>query len=397
MLVAVNKIDKPAANPLRVREDLAKLGLVPEEWGGDTIYVDVSAKQRVGIDDLLEMILLQAEILELRANPDRAGRGTIIESRMDRGRGPVATVLVQKGTLRVGDALIAGLHHGKVRALISDRGTKLMEASPSTPVEVLGLSGLPQAGDSFMVVDEEWKARQIGGIRLQRQREEMLTKGSRASLEDLYSRIREGEVKELGIVVRADTQGSVEALSEVLERLSTDKVRLRVLHGSAGAVRETDVSLAMASNAVIIGFNVRPTPQAQEMAAREGVDIRLYRVIYEVIDDMKAAMAGMLEPEYREVILGRAEVKRLFAIGRVGTVAGCYVTEGVISRGAKARVIRDGVVVHEGKIGSLRRFKEDVREVAAGYECGVGLERFGDLKEGDIIEPFEERPVESKV
>ncbi len=397
IMVAVNKIDKPNADPQRVREDLANIGLVPEGWGGDTIYVDVSAKLRQGIDELLEMILLQADMMELRANPKKKARGTIIESRLDRGRGPVSTVLVQSGTLRVGDALIAGLHYGKIRALISDRGTKVDEASPSTPVEVLGLSGLPEAGDSFMVVDEEWKARQIGGVRMQRQREEQLMKGHRVSLDELYDRIREGEIRELGIVVRADTQGSVQAVSEALERLSTEKVRLRVIHGSAGEVRETDVSLAMASNAVIIGFNVRPTPQAHEMAAREGVDIRLYRVIYEVIDDMKAAMEGMLEPEYEEVVLGRAEIRQLFFIPRVGTVAGCYVSDGVIGRGAKVRVIRDGVIVHEGRIDSLKRFKDDVREVVAGYECGLGLERFNDLKEGDIIEPFEERLVESKV
>jgi len=396
IMVAVNKIDKPNANPQRVREDLAKQGLVPEEWGGDTIYVDVSAKLRRGIDLLLEMILLRADVMELKANPRRLARGTVIESRLDRGRGPVATVLVQNGTLRVGDAIVAGLHFGRIRALISDRGTKLPESPPSTPVEVLGLSGLPLAGDSFMVVDEEWKARQLGEIRLKRQREERLIKASRVSLDELYRRIREGEIRELGIVVRADTQGSVQAVSEALERLSTDKVRLRVLHGSAGAVRETDVSLAMASNAIIIGFNVRPTPQAQDMAAREGVDIRLYRVIYEVIDDMKAAMEGMLEPQYEEVILGRAEVRRLFSIPRVGVVAGCYVNEGVVRRGADVRVVRDGVVVYEGKIGSLRRFKDDVREVAAGYECGLGVERFNDLKEGDVIELFEERLVESK-
>lgn len=388
IVVAVNKIDLPNANPERVKQELSELGLIPEEWGGETIYAEISAKRKIGIDHLLEMILLQAEILELKANPNRPAKGVVIEAKLDKTRGPVATVLVQKGTLRVGDPLVAGLQAGKVRALINDKGKKVTAAGPSTPVEVLGLSGVPEAGDTFVVVSDERRARQISAHRSEKQREEFLRKSARVSLEDLYSQIQEGAVKELNIVIKADVQGSVQALREALEKLSTSEVKLVIIQGGVGGITEGDVMLASASNALIIGFNVRPTPKVMELAEREGVEIRLYTIIYEVISDMKAALEGLLEPETREKVLGRAEVRETFIVSRVGTIAGCYVTNGVIPRNAEARLIRDNIIVYQGKIASLRRFKEDVSEVQAGYECGIALEKFNDIKEGDIIEPF---------
>jgi translation initiation factor IF-2 len=349
----------------------------------------VSAKTQEGIPHLLEMLLLQSDILELKANPEKLARGTIIEAKLDRGRGPVATVLVQEGTLRVGDAFVCGVFYGKVRAMIDDQGRKVDTALPSFPVEILGLQGVPQAGDSFVAVADEAKARQVAEFRRGKQRESELVKSSKVSLEDLYSQIKAGDVKELRVVLKADVQGSVEALTEALSRLSSDEVKLRVLHGSVGGITESDILLATASNAIVIGFNVRPESKGAALAAKEGVDVRLYTIIYEAINDVRAAMEGMLEPTYREQIHGRVEVRQTFNIQGVGTVAGCYVTEGKIQRGSLVRLLRDQVVVYEGKLASLKRFKDDAREVAAGYECGLGLEGFPDVKPGDVIEAFE--------
>lgn len=388
IIVALNKIDRPDAQPERVKQQLTEYGLVVEEWGGDTICVPVSALKKEGIDELLEMILLVAEMLELKANPDRLALGTIIEARLDKGRGPVATVLVQKGTLRVGDPILAGTAWGRVRAMMNDRGKVVRAAGPSMPVEVLGFSEVPQAGDTLRVMEDDKAARQLARERQEERREQELAKTARISLDDLYDRIQEGEIKELNIIVKADVQGSVEALKQSLEKLSDDKVRLNVIHGAAGAITESDIMLAAASNAIIIGFNVRPEPTAKKEAEREGVDIRLYRVIYEALEDMEAAMKGMLEPEYREVTLGQAEVRATFKVPKVGTIAGSYVLEGKVVNGSQVRLIRDGVVIYEGKIDSLKRFKDDVREVSSGYECGIGLQNFNDIKEGDILEVF---------
>ncbi|MFQ5911639.1 MAG: translation initiation factor IF-2 [Nitrospinota bacterium] len=388
IVVAVNKIDLSNADPEKVRREMSELGLVPEAWGGETIYMDISAKQRLNIKELLEMILLQAEIMELKANPNRRARCVVLEAELDRGRGPVARVLVQQGTLHQGDPFVAGLHHGKVRALINDEGRKVQSAGPSMPVEVLGLSGVPQAGDSFAVMEDERKARQVATQRMQRQRQAERAKPARVTLEDLYDSLREGAVKELAVVLKADTQGSIEAHQEAFEKLGGEEVRVRVIHSSVGGITESDVMLASASNAIIVGFQVRPTPQAVTAAQREEVEIRLYNVIYEAIKEVRSAMSGLLEPTTREVILGRAEVREIFHIPRVGSVAGCYVTNGTVQRNALARVIRDDIVVYEGKIASLRRFKDDVSEVSNGYECGIGIENFQDIKGGDFIEPY---------
>ncbi len=388
IVVALNKVDLPNANPERVKQQLSEQGLVPEQWGGETIYVEVSAKRKLNIDALLEMILLQAEILELQANPSRRGKGVVIEAKLDKTRGPVATLLVQNGSVRVGETFVVGMHYGRIRALLNDRGEKILRAGPATPVEIAGLSGVPLAGDTFQVVADEKKARQIAALRQQRRREESMQGTSRVTLEDLYRQIKEGEVKELNTLIKADVQGSVQAVRDTLEKQSTSEVRLRVLQGAVGGITESDVMLASASNAIIIGFNVRPTPKAQELAEREGVDLRLYTVIYDLITDVRAALEGMLEPEVIERMLGRAEVRETFQIPRVGMVAGCYVTEGTISRNAECRLVRDNVVVYQGRIASLRRFKEDVHEVSSGYECGISLERFSDVKRGDLIEPF---------
>ncbi len=397
IVVALNKIDLPNANPERVKQQLAEEGLLPEQWGGDTIYVEVSAKRKLNIDELLEMLLLQAEMLELQANPGRRGQGVVIEAKLDKTRGAVATVLVQNGTVRIGDAFVAGMHYGRIRALYNDRGEKIQHVGPATPVEVVGLSGVPLAGDTFQVVADERRARHIATLRQQRQREENLRRTSRVTLEDLYRQIKEGEVKELNTLIKADVQGSGQAVRDALEKLSTSEVRLRVIQGAVGGITESDVMLASASNAIIIGFNVRPTPKAHELAEREGVDIRLYTVIYDLIADVKAALEGLLEPEMREHIRGRAEVRQTFQIPRVGMIAGCYVTEGAITRGAECRLLRDNVVVYQGRIASLRRFKEDVQEVSSGYECGIFLERFGDVKPGDIIEPFMREQIARKL
>ena len=390
MIVAINKIDKPGANPDKIKQDLAKVNphLLPEEWGGKTIYVSVSAKKKMGIEDLLEMILLQAEIMELKANPLKAAKGVVVESKLDKGRGPVATVLIQKGTLRAGDPIIAGHHFGKVRAMINDLGMKVKEAGPSTPVEVLGLSGVPQAGDSFMVASDERKARQIALLRTQKQREEGLGTRTRVTLEDLYKQINEGVVRELNLVIKADVHGSIQALTDSFEKLGTKDVKIRVIHGAVGGITETDVMLAAASNAVIIGFNVRPTDKASELVAKEQVELKLYTVIYNAIADVKAGLEGLLEPTVVEKIMGKAEVRQIFSIPKMGVIAGCFVLDGIIQRNTDAKLIRDSVIVYQGKIGSLRRFKDDVKEVQAGYECGIGIEKFQDIKVGDIIEPF---------
>ncbi|HEV8341357.1 MAG TPA: translation initiation factor IF-2 [Candidatus Binatia bacterium] len=394
IIVAINKIDRPDADIEKVKRGLADYGLVSEEWGGDAIFVPVSAKTKEGIPQLLEMILLQADVLELRANPQKLARGTIIEAKLDRGRGPVATVLVQEGTLKIGDAFVCGVFQGRVRAMIDDRGSKLDEAPPALPVEILGFQGVPQAGDPFVALNDEAKARQVAEYRQNKQREAELVKTSKVSLEDLYDQIKTGDVKELRIVLKADVHGSVEAMTETMNRLSNnEEVKLRVIHGSVGGITESDVLLAAASNAIVIGFNVRPETKAANLAVQEGVDVRLYTIIYDAIADIRAAMEGLLEPTYREQVLGRVEVREIFNIHGIGTVAGCYVNDGKIQRSNPVRLLRDHAVVHEGKLASLKRFKDDVREVSAGYECGIGLEGFQDVKKGDVIEAFERVPV----
>ncbi|MFQ5932917.1 MAG: translation initiation factor IF-2, partial [Nitrospiraceae bacterium] len=390
IIVAINKIDKPDANPERVKHALAEHNLIPESWGGQTICVEVSAKQKLGLDALLEMILLQAEVMELRADRQRPGRGTVVEAKLDRGRGPIATVLVQSGTLRVGDAFVVGAFSGRVRALVADTGAKTSEAGPSVPVEVIGLPGVPAAGDQFVVVKDERVAREVAEVRQEKQHAAELAAGAgRVTLDDLYARIREGDLKELALVIKADVQGSAEALSEAVQKLSAEAVKLRVIHSAVGGITESDVLLASASGAIVIGFNIRPEPKAAALAEREGIDIRLYAVIYDAIADIRAAMEGLLEPTLKERVLGRAEVRKIFTIPKAGAIAGSYVLDGTISRAsAGARIVRDNVVVFEGKLGSLRRFKDDVRDVQQGYECGIGVENFGDLKLGDIIEVY---------
>jgi translation initiation factor IF-2 len=389
LIVAMNKIDKPTANPDRVKNALSEHGLVSEAWGGDTIMVEVSAKQKTGLDTLLEMILLQAEVLELKADPHRQAKGTVIEAKVERGRGPVATVLVQSGTLKAGDAYVVGTFSGRVRALINDRGEKTQQAGPSIPVEVIGLPGVPSAGDVFHVVSNERVAREIAEERAQKRRAAELGGPAKVSLDDLFAKIQEGSVKELAIVIKADVQGSSEALAGAVEKLSTDAVKLRVIHNGVGGIMESDVLLAAASRAIIIGFNIRPEPKATALAEQQGVDIRLYTIIYDAIADIKAAMEGLLEPTLKERVLGRAEVRQVFTIPKVGAVAGSYVIDGTISRAsAGVRVIRDNVVVYQGKLASLRRFKDDVREVQQGYECGLSIENFNDVKSGDIVEAY---------
>jgi translation initiation factor IF-2 len=389
IIVAVNKIDKPDANPERVKQELGNFGLAPEEWGGDTIVVPVSAKTKEGIDQLLEMILLQADVLELKANPKRHARGTIVEARLDRGRGPVATVLVQEGTLNIGDPFVCGVEFGRIRAMMDDKGRRIESAGPSTPVEILGLGGVPDAGDVFVAVQDDAKARQVAEHRRSKQRDAEMAKTAKVSLDDLYQQIQSGDVRELKVVVKTDVQGSLEAVSDALRRLSTDDVRLNVIHGSVGGITESDVLLASASNAVVIGFNVRPEPKAGGLAEREGIDIRLYTVIYDALNDLRDALEGLLEPTRQEKVLGRAEVRQTFTVSGQGVIAGCFVTEGKMQRGSQVRLLRDHVVVHDGRMGSLRRFKEDVREVASGYECGISLENFQDIKVGDVIEGYE--------
>ena len=397
IIVAINKIDKPGAKPDRVKQELTDQGVVSSDWGGDVTMVEVSAKQRTNLDGLLEMILLQADLMELTANPNKLAKGTIVEGRLDKGRGPVATVLVQEGTVRTGDYCVVGVHSGRVRAMQNDRGEKVAEAGPSMPVELVGLSGVPEAGDIFVAMKDEKQAREIATLRQIKHREVEFAKHTKLSLDDLYKRIQSGEVKDLNVVVKGDVQGSVEAVSETLRKLSTEAVRLNVIHSAVGAITETDVNLAAASNAVIIGFNVRPEVKAQGHAEREGVDIRLYSIIYDAVEDVKKAMEGLLDPTFKEKFLGRVEIRDVFSVPKFGNVAGCYVTDGKMVRNAQVRLLRDNVVVYEGKMSSLRRFKDDVKEVATSYECGIGLENYNDIKVGDIIEAFEMEKIATKL
>ena len=388
ILVAINKIDKADAKPDEVKKQLADLGLLPEDWGGQTIYVEVSALNGTGIDNLLENLLLQAEIMELKANPKLLGKGVVIESKLDKGRGPIATLIIERGTLKVGEPFIVGCYFGKVRALIDDKGKKIKKAFPSTPVEVVGLPDVPQPGDHFMVVRDEKKARQLSNLRLQEQREIQLAKSTRITMDDLHQQIIEGQIKELNLIIKADVQGSIHAVQEAFDNLGDKEVRIKCIHDAVGGITESDVLLASASNAIIIGFNVRPTDQASRLATRDKVDIRLYSIIYDAINDMKQALEGMLAPKFKEKIIGKAEIREVFTIPKIGTIAGCHVLTGKVERNLEARLIRDNVVVYQGKIASIRRFKDDVKEVAAGYDCGISIEKFQDVKQGDVIEPF---------
>ncbi len=388
IIVAINKMDKAGADPDRVMRELAEHGLIPEEWGGDTIFVKVSAKMNQGIDELLEMILLQTEVLELRANPDKRAKGYVVEAKLDSGRGPVATVLIQDGTLHAGDSVICGIHYGKIRAMINDLNSYIDAAGPSIPVEVLGLSGVPNAGDELIALEDDKTAKQISEHRLQKQRAKELAQTSRLSLEKLFEKMQKGEIKDLNIVLKADVHGSIEAISDALTKLSNDEVNIKIIHAGTGTVTESDISLAAVSDAIIIGFNVRPGPKIQALANDEHVDMRFYNVIYNVIKDVKDAMLGMMESTFEERNLGNAEVRELFHVPKIGTIAGCYVTDGSIQLGKPIRLVRDGVIIHEGKISSLRRFKKDVKEVQTGYECGIGLEGYNDIKVGDVIECY---------
>lgn len=388
IIVAINKMDKPGANPDLIKQQLTEHGLVPEEWGGDVPCIPVSAKKKEGIEDLLEMVNLVAEMKELKANKDRAARGTVIEARLDKGRGPVASILVQNGTLHVGDIVVAGTAVGKVRAMTNDLGRRVKTAGPSVPVEITGLDSVPVGGDKFNAVSDERLARELVEQRRDKIKEDLFNARTKVTLDNLFDQMQQGDVKELKIIVKADVQGSVEAVKQSLERISNPEVRVRVIHGAVGAINESDVMLANASNAIIVGFNVRPEPQAEENAKITGVDLRLYRIIYNCIDEITSAMKGMLAPKVREVNLGKAECRQVYKISSVGTIAGCYVTDGKISRNAQIRVVRDGIVVAEDAISSLKRFKDDAKEVMQGYECGIGLEKFNDIKEGDIFEAF---------
>ncbi|WP_026893804.1 translation initiation factor IF-2 [Clostridiisalibacter paucivorans] len=388
LIVAVNKMDKPGANPDRVLQELTEQGLVPEDWGGDTIVVPVSALKNEGIKELLEMILLVSEMQELKANPDRNAVGTIIDAQLDKARGPVATVLVQKGTLNVGDAVVSGVASGRVRAMVDSNGKRVKKAGPSSAVEILGLSEVPEAGDRLYAVEDDKSARDIASNRKDTQRREQIKSKQNISLEDLFDQIKTGEVKDLNVIVKADVKGSIEAVKQSLIKLSNEEVKVNPIHGGVGAIRETDIMLASASNAIVIGFNVRPTSTALDLANRENVDVRTYRVIYNAIEDIEAAIKGMLEPEYKEVILGRAEVRATFKVPNVGVVAGVYVLNGKVTRNSEVRLLRDNVVIHEGSISSLKRFKDDVREIASGYEGGIGIENYNDVKVGDVIEAY---------
>jgi translation initiation factor IF-2 len=397
IIVAVNKIVLPTANPERVRQQLSEHGLMPEEWGGKTIFAEVSAMTGAGVPELLASILLQAEVLELRADYASRAQGRVIEARIDHGRGIVATVLVQKGILRIGDAFVAGIYPGRVRALFTDLGERMEEATPSTPVEIIGLTGMPNAGDPFQVTDTEKNARQVGAKRQELRRLEGARNIHKVTLDNLYEQIQQGEIQELKVVLKADVHGSVEALQSALARLTTDEVKLTVIQSSVGAINERDVMLASASNAIVLGFHVRPTSNAQAVAEREKVEIRKYSIIYDAIDDVRLAMEGLLAPEIREETIGSVEVREVFKISRLGVIAGCHVTQGHIRRNAEVLVIRDGVEVYRGKIASLKRFKEDVREVEAGYECGLGVDGFNDVKVGDVVEVIEKREIAKKL
>jgi len=388
IIVAINKIDKDGANPDKVKQELMEHGLVPEEWGGDTICVEVSAKKRQNIKELLEMVLLVAEMKELKANPDRKAKGTVIESQLDKGRGSVATVLVQNGTLHVGDYVVAGTASGRVRAMNNDKGKSVKKAGPSIPVEILGLSEVPEGGDEFYVVEDERKARSVVENRKFQEKKEKQKSATAISLDNLFEQIEAGKMKDLNIVVKADVQGSVEAVKQSLERISNDEVRVNVIHGAVGAINESDVMLASASNAIIVGFNVRPTNGASDAAEDAGVDLRMYRVIYDAIEDIEKAMKGMLEPTFREEVTGHVEIRTTFKVSGVGTIGGAYVLDGKIRRDSLVRVVRDGIVIHEGELNSLKRFKDDVKEVNAGYECGLSVSNYNDIKDGDIIEAY---------
>ncbi|NGT91742.1 translation initiation factor IF-2 [Clostridium perfringens] len=396
MIVAINKMDREGANPDRVKQELTEHGLVVEDWGGDIIAVPVSAKTRENIDTLLEMVLLTSEMQELKADAGRKAKGTVVEAKLDKGRGAVATLLVQNGTLHMGDSIIVGSTYGRIRAMFDDSGKKIKSAGPSIPVEVLGLSEVPAAGDRFTVVKDEKTARNMAEARKEKIRQESFATSHRVSLEDLYSQIKEGSVKELSVIVKADVQGSVEAIKASLEKLSTDDVKVRVIHGAVGAISETDITLAAASNAIVIGFNVRPDNNAVAASERDGVEVKTYRVIYDAIEDIKSAMIGMLDPEYKEVVLGTTEIRATYKISNVGTIAGGYVLTGKLVRNADVRVIREGIVIFESKLASLKRFKDDVKEVNAGYECGFSVEKFNDIKEGDIIEAYTMEAVQRK-
>ncbi len=389
IVVAMNKIDKHEANPEKVKQELLSHDLVSEEFGGDVLSVEVSATKRQNLDKLIETIQLQAELLELTANPNRDAQGTVIEARLDRGRGVVATVLIQRGTLKMGEIVICGSHWGRARALIDDRGQNLEQAGPSTPVEITGLDGVPEAGDQLVVVENERRAREITEYRLRKRRAQTAATAPRGSVEELFSQLAGSEAKELPLVVKSDVHGSLEAILAGVARLSTDEVQVRVLHSGVGGITESDVTLAVASKAVIIGFNVRANAQARELARREGVEIRYHSIIYELLDEVKANLSGMLTPGSRETILGHAEVREVFSITKVGKIAGCRVIDGLIRRGARLRLLRDDVVIYEGALGSLKRFKDDVREVREGFECGIGIEGYNDIRQGDVIEAYE--------
>ena len=397
LIVAINKIDKPSANPDKVKQELSEQGLLVEDWGGDVIAVPVSARQKTGIDTLLEMILLVAEMEELKANPDKRALGTVVEAELDKGRGPVATVLVQGGTLKVGDPIVCGLASGKVRAMINSKGKRVKTAGPSTAVEILGLSEVPQGGDQFVAVPSDKVARNIAEKRQQIAREEMLKANQRMSLDQFFDQMNEGQVKDLNVIIKADVQGSVQAVKQSFEKLSNDEVGVRVIHGGVGAINESDVTLAAASNAIIIGFNVRPVPSAESLAEKESVDVRSYTIIYKAIEDIQAAMSGMLDPEYRDEDTGKAEIREVYKISGVGTVSGCYVTSGKIYRNGKVRIVRDGIIIHEGEIQALKRFKDDVKEVNNGYECGMSFVNYNDIKVGDIVEAYITKEIERKL
>ena len=397
LIVAVNKIDKPNANPERVKQALTEHGLVPEAWGGETIVAEISAKQKIGLKELLEMILLQADVLELKANPNRTMSGTVVESKLDKGRGPVATVLVQDGSLHIGDPFVSGIHFGHVRAMINDRGQRIDNAGPSTPVEVFGFDRVPNAGDSFAVVTDERRAKELAAQRLQKQREIELAKSSKVTLEDFYKKMQKGVVKDLNLILKADVQGSVEAVTEALSRLSTDAVHVNLLHSSVGAINESDCMLASASEAIILGFNVKTEPKAQVLAEQEKIDIRLYNIIYDAIDDVRKAMEGLLDPIYEEKLSGRAEIRQIFKVSRIGVVAGCAVLEGKILRGSHAHLVRGGKMIFEATVSTLKRMKDDVREVQTGFECGITLGDFRDYQVNDIIEAYVVEKVTAKL
>jgi len=388
IIVAINKVDLPEADTQRVKQELAQHDLAPEDWGGETICVEVSAKKGKNIKELLALVLLQAEMLELKANPAGQAKGFVVEAKLDKGRGPVATILVHDGTVKVGDIVLTGAHYGRVRAMINDLGQRVKEGGPSMPVEILGLSGTPEAGDTFSTVKDEATAKQVASIRMNKAQASVAGRTSKVSLEDLYDRMQGGEIKELGIIIKGDVQGSVEALEDHLQKLSTAEVKLKVMHSAVGGITEGDVMLASASDAIIIGFNIRPTPKIRALASSEGVDLRCYEVIYEVEDDIRNAMEGILAPIVEEKVLGRAEVRQIFKVSRIGTIAGSYVVDGKVQRSAKMRLLRDDAVIFDGKVAALKRFKDDVKEVASGFECGISLEGYNDIKVGDVLEAY---------